>query len=170
MFFSCYGRLNSVFVQRMSACSISLCPWKYNLASSSLHLFETFSQLSCPNSESRFLSFSLPAHYPETAFRKEQEGEEMGRTAAWTQKDKDRCSEWMRRREDSALLWTWPLLVVLMNGEERAGMEDKPDQSVFVAASQMRRNSDRFTSRRKSLRSVGSPPPPPPPPNVLALN
>lgn len=146
----------------MSSCSISLCPWKYNLASSSLHLFETFSRLSCPNSEPRFLSFSLPTHYPETAFRKEQEGEEMSRTAAWTEKDKDRCSEWTGRREDSARLWTWPLLVVLMNGEERAGMGDKPDQSVFVAASQMRRNSDTFTSRRKSLRTVGSIQTPPP--------
>lgn len=38
-----------------------------------------------------------------------------------------------------------------MNGEERAGMGDKPDKTAFVAALQMRRNSDTFTSFRKSL-------------------
>lgn len=69
--------------------------------------------------------------------------------------------EWMNveKGENGTLLWTWPLLVVLMNGEARAGMGDKPDKSVFVAALQMRRNSDRFTSRRKALRSAMLPPP-----------
>lgn len=64
----------------------------------------------------------------------------------------------VEKGENGTLLWTWPLLVVLMNGEARAGTGDKPDKSVFVAALQMRRTSDRFTSHRKALRSAASPP------------
>lgn len=147
----------------MSVCSISLCPWKYYLASGSFHLFETFSQLSCPNSKSRFLSFLLPAHYPQTPFRKEQErgfGGGENRQKPSLNQERQRQMEWMyvEKGENGTLLWTWPLLVVLMNGEARAGTGDKPDKSVFVAALQMRRNSDRFTSHRKALRSATLPP------------
>lgn len=75
----------------MSACSISLCPWKYNLASSSLRLFKTFSQRPHLNSEQCFLSFSFSTHYPghveETVFREERE------------RDSERGTEGDRERE-----------------------------------------------------------------------
>ncbi len=142
-----------VFVQRMSACSISLCPWKYNLASSSLRLFKTFSQHSHPNSEPCFLSFSFTAHYPghveETVLRERGEGESlregqqetrerkrMGKSESKPDRKKKRQREWISdwKRENVDFLWTWPwLLVLLMNGEEREGRET-PRQDCLCCA------------------------------------
>lgn len=103
----------------MSACSISLWPWKYNLASSSLCLFKTFSQRSHPNSEPCFLSFRFTTHYPgceeQTVFRVEREGErlreghwetERGRKWAKTgineKKTKtEGMNEWLKESENS---------------------------------------------------------------------
>lgn len=73
----------------MSACSISLCPWKYNLALSSLRLFKAFSQHSPPNSEPCFLSFSFTTHYgghvEETVFREERGSRGEGGGRGWVQ-------------------------------------------------------------------------------------
>lgn len=155
----------------MSACSISLCPWKYNLASSSLRLFKTFSQRSHPNSEPCFLSFSFATHYPghveETVFReekerdlerdreREREGEKMSRKREQNQGEGQR--EWMSdwKRENVDFLWTWPqLLVLLMNGE-KGGRH--PDKTVFVVPVRERgREYNRFMSYRKSPRFVVS--------------
>lgn len=74
-FHSYYGILNRVCISSESACSISLCLWKYYLASSSRRLFKPFSQRSPPNSEPCFLSFSSATHYlghvEKTLFREE---------------------------------------------------------------------------------------------------
>lgn len=75
--------------REMSACSISLCPWKYNLALSSLRLFKAFSQHSPPNSEPCFLSFSFTTHYgghvEETVFREERASRGEGGGRGWVQ-------------------------------------------------------------------------------------
>lgn len=163
----------------MSACSISLCPWKYNLASSSHCLFKTFSQRSHPNSEPCFLSFRFTTHYPsrveETVFREEWERDLERDSERWREgkigvkagvnQERQRRREWMsdckRERESVASLWTWPLPVLLMNGEEREWRETRPDKTVFVVARQEReRERNRFMSHRKSPRFVVSHSPP----------
>lgn len=161
-----------------SVCSISLRPWQDNLASSSLHLFKTFSQLPRPHGEPRFLSFPPPpTHYPRRRRHLGRNGKEVRggkKNQAWTGKDKDRWSEWAWRRERgwrSALNPTSSCAFNERWGESRDGRQTR--KTAFVAAFQMRRNSDRFTSRRKSFQiqksfqevlSVASPPQHPPTP------
>lgn len=161
----------------MSACSISLCPWKYNLASSSLRLFKTFSQRSHPNSEPCFLSFSFTTHYPghveETVFREERERERRGggrrgreseraRGRKWVKArakpERKRQREWMSERERecrfSLNLTTASCASNEWRGARREG--DTQTRPSLLCLCEREREHNRFMSYRKSPRFVVS--------------
>lgn len=91
-----------IFVQSMSASSISLCAWKYNLASSSLRLFKTFRLRSPPNSELCFLSFGFTTHYPghveETVFREQRERETLRDSKSARERVREEMGEQVKTR------------------------------------------------------------------------
>lgn len=148
----------------MSACSISLCPWKYNLASSSLCLFKTFSQRSHPNSEPCFLSFHFTTHYPgceeQTVFRveweretrrgtlRDREREKMGKSRnKWKKTKTEGMNEWLKESENSYSLKQTASWAFNEWWEERWAGDNQTRMSLFQPGTRERKTLQIYVSQ-----------------------